>query len=45
MSSNNFSAIKNIINKKNIKKAPAYEWQELALKIIDELNIPNFKKS
>ena len=41
---NNFSAIKNIINKKNTKKAPAYEWQELALRIIEELNIPNFKR-
>ncbi len=41
---NNFSAIKNIINKKTVKKAPAYEWQELALKIIQELNIPNFKR-
>lgn len=27
------------------KKPPAYEWQELSLKIIDELNIPNNKKS
>jgi len=27
------------------KKPPAYQWQELALKIIKELNIPNNKKS
>jgi hypothetical protein len=26
-------------------KAPAYSWQELALKIINELNVPNFKRS
>lgn len=28
-----------------IKKAPAYQWQELALKIINDLNIPNNKRS
>ena len=28
-----------------IKKPPAYEWQDLALKIIKDLNIPSFKKS
>ncbi len=27
------------------KKAPAYKWQDLALKIIKELNIPANKKS
>lgn len=27
------------------KKPPAHEWQELALSIIDKLNIPNFKRS
>lgn len=26
-------------------KAPAYPWQDLALRIIQELNIPNFKRS
>lgn len=26
-------------------KAPAYPWQELALRVIKELNIPNFKRS
>ena len=45
MNNNTFSDIKNIINKKSTKKPPAYEWQELALKIINELNIPNFKRS
>lgn len=25
-------------------KPPAYPWQDLALKIIKELNIPNFKR-
>jgi hypothetical protein len=32
-------------SKNNNKKPPAYEWQDLALKIIKELNIPNFKRS
>lgn len=27
------------------KKAPAYPWQDLALKVIAELDIPNFKRS
>ena len=27
------------------KKPPAYPWQELALKVIKELNIPNIKRS
>ena len=26
------------------KKPPAYEWQDLALQIIKELGIPNFKR-
>jgi len=26
------------------KKPPAYQWQELALRIISELNVPNFKR-
>ena len=26
-------------------KPPAYEWQDLALKIIAELGVPNFKKN
>jgi len=28
-----------------VKKPPAYEWQDLALRIIKELSIPNFKRS
>ena len=27
------------------KKPPAHEWQDLALHIIQELNIPNFKRN
>ena len=26
-------------------KAPAYQWQDFALKIIAELDIPNFKRN
>lgn len=26
-------------------KAPAYAWQDLALRVINELNIPSFKRS
>lgn len=34
-------------NKKAVKtvKPPAYQWQDLALRIIKELNIPNFKRN
>jgi len=31
--------------KKPIKKPPAHEWQDLALRIIEELSIPNFKRN
>ncbi len=38
--------IKQILqNKITTKKAPAYQWQDLALKVIQDLNVPNFKKS
>lgn len=32
-------------NKKSDKKPPAYPWQDLALQVIKELNIPNFKRN
>lgn len=32
-------------DKKPEKKPPAYQWQDFALQIIDELNVPNFKRS
>jgi hypothetical protein len=31
--------------KEKRKKAPAYQWQDTALKVIKELSIPNFKRS
>ncbi|MBI2459279.1 MAG: hypothetical protein HYV53_01865 [Parcubacteria group bacterium] len=30
---------------KKTKKMPVYAWQDLALRVIKELNIPNFKRS
>lgn len=30
---------------KQNKKMPAYAWQDLALRVIKELNIPGFKRS
>jgi hypothetical protein len=30
---------------KKSKKMPAYAWQDLALRVIKELNIPGFKRS
>ncbi|MFH1522559.1 MAG: hypothetical protein ABIE43_01920 [Patescibacteria group bacterium] len=37
---------KNYLREKGgIKKPPAYEWQDLALRVIKELNIPNFKRN
>lgn len=40
-----FEDFKEILTKKVTKKAPAYQWQDLALRIIKELNIPAFKRS
>lgn len=37
--------IKNILDKKEQKKPPAYQWQDLALQIIDELSVPPFKRN
>lgn len=31
--------------KPEAKKSPAYQWQDFALKIIEELNVPNFKRN
>lgn len=44
----NFKSFSDLIKiKKTAKtiKAPAYSWQDLALKIIQELNVPGFKRS
>ncbi len=34
-----------IIKAKQKQKVPAYPWQDLALRIIKELHIPNFKRN
>ena len=47
MKNDNFQKISDILKTKKTKetkKPPTYEWQELALSIISELNIPNSKK-
>ena len=44
--SENFKSFSDIISqKKTAIKAPAYPWQDLALRIIKELGIPSFKRS
>ena len=42
---NNFQKLGDLLNSRTTKKAPAYSWQDLALRIITELKIPPFKKS
>lgn len=34
-----------ILQKRQVVKPPAYEWQDLALRVINELGIPGFKRS
>ena len=34
-----------IIKAKANKKAPSYPWQDLALRVIKDLQIPNFKRN
>lgn len=40
-----FHSFSDILKSRQRKKAPAYPWQDLALRIVDELSIPPFKKS
>lgn len=44
MSEDKFQSFADIIKAKQKIKAPAYPWQDLALRIIKELSIPNFKR-
>lgn len=37
-------SLSDILKNKKTVKPPAYPWQELALRIIKELNIPGFKR-
>lgn len=36
---------KDIFKKKQSIKPPAYEWQDLALRVIDDLAVPGFKRN
>jgi hypothetical protein len=36
--------IADLLKKRQIKKAPAYPWQDLALRVIQQLSIPTFKR-
>lgn len=48
INTDNFKSFSDLIKiKRETKtiKAPAYSWQDLALKIIKELNIPSVKRS
>jgi hypothetical protein len=40
-----FNKIGDLLNQKPAKKPPAYQWQELALQMIKDLNIPADKKN
>lgn len=40
-----FSSLSDILKNRQTVKPPAYPWQDLALKIIKELGIPNFKRA
>lgn len=40
-----FENIADIMQAKQPKKPTAHKWQEIALRIITELNIPDYKKS
>lgn len=44
MSEDKFQSFADIIKAKQKIKAPAYPWQDLALRIIKELGIPGFKR-
>lgn len=38
-------SLSDIFTNRQSKKPPAYQWQELALKIIKELGVPAFKRN
>jgi len=39
------NTIGDVLRSRQAVKAPAYEWQDLALRLIKELSIPDFKRS
>ncbi len=40
-----FQKIGDLFGRNKTKKPPAFEWQELALRVVEELKIPDFKRS
>lgn len=40
-----FKNFSDILNKKKVIKPPAYQWQDLALRVIDELGVPSSKRN
>ena len=40
-----FLEFKDILTNKQSKKPPAYTWQDMALRVIKELNVPDFKRN
>ena len=42
---NNLTSFTDIIKNKKMVKPPAYEWQDLALRVIAEIGAPAFKRS
>lgn len=44
-STEKFSSLADILKNHQTVKAPAYPWQDLALQVIKELGVPNFKRS
>ncbi len=41
----NFQSFSDIFKNRKIVKAPAYPWQDLALRVIADLGVPGFKRS
>ena len=45
MTNNNFENFKEILKNKQYIKPPAYPWQDLALRVIEELRVPAKKRN
>lgn len=45
MTMKNIKSFGQLLEKRTVKKAPAYQWQDLALRVIKELDIPKEKRS
>ncbi|MCK4540404.1 hypothetical protein KAU09_04585 [Candidatus Parcubacteria bacterium] len=45
MKNEKIEGIGDILKIRKTKKTPAYEWQELALRVIEELKVPSNKRS